>query len=157
MVPGEAYGEHIGLWNASTASRWPNGPNVLIASDWLNAYWSSASSPVNPWPPGLRGSGSTARLRLSRSARTIARFWASSGVGWANLLSSATVGVAACTACLPVTEACPSERSAGRDALANPHWLAVYSEEQGARLVNSVRSCPADAFRFWRTGVLASE
>ena len=57
-MAGVAYGEHIWLTNASTASMWPNGPNVLIVCSWLNTYWSSASRPVKPLPPG------TARVGL---------------------------------------------------------------------------------------------
>ena len=42
-------------------------------------------------------------------------------VGAANLLRIDTVGAAAVTACLPVTDAWPSDWSAGSDAFANPH------------------------------------
>ncbi len=66
------------------------------------------------------------------------------------------MGAAACTAVLPVTEAFPSDCSAGSEALANPHWFPVCGEEHGARFVNSVFSCPDAAFRFWSTGVLVS-
>src|SRR6201996_8683908 len=110
---GVPYGEHMGLKNASTARTWPSGPYVFTARVWLNTYHSRAWRPLKPLPPGLRGSGSTARFWVSMSCRTIARFWASSGVGLAKLLRSATVGSAAVTATLPVIEAWPSDVIAG--------------------------------------------
>ena len=78
---------------------------------------------------------------MSRSGSTIERFFASSGVGCANRFSAATVGVAACTACLPVTEAWPSDLIAG-----------VAERENGGRFVSSRSTSPEAWLRFESTG-----
>ena len=92
-----------------------------------------------------------ARIALDRAvlrievASTIDRFCASSGVGFANSFRSETVGSAASTAVLPVTDACPSDLIAG-----------IAECENAGRFVKNRSSWPEAAFRFASTGVLAT-
>ena len=82
----------------------------------------AAINPGNSGGPLLDANGHVLGLsdQIDTNNTTPSGQGSSSGVGFANLFRSLTVGRAAITAGLPVFAALPSERSAGSDALAKP-------------------------------------